>query len=125
MSESYERSNNLSHLCDIVVLMLKEVGLENSRFMSDKARDILVDDLVESHYDNFSYQELREMLSDGIRGYKEFTDLELISDHMMSYTTNMYEDFEFEGTIWHTIEQELLSVQTRLINKAIDTTVLK
>lgn len=115
-----ERSDNVSSLFTLITNMLSEVNKLDMVFLSISTRKNIASEIVNDN-ENIS---VRDLLMNGCRGLNEYTDHELLEDYMTRHCTGLYEDFEFEGTIWHSIEQDLLRLQTILINQAVDKHIL-
>lgn len=119
MGDVYTRCNNVDELHTLIKTMLVDVGVDY-KFLSEALKSRIIDELIETDIAFLDPDSFRDLLKSGFKGYSTYTHMELIDVVMGGYYNDMCADDEFEGSIWHAVEQGLLTCKTLVINEATD-----
>ena len=123
MSETCSRFNALPDLFDRVNEVMYNYNFRLDHGFSSKDVEDRIEQAIIEYYRDY---DIEALVREGVVGLNDLCSLELIGNAIdLLYSPNLYEDFEFEGTIWHDIEKELLRFEAMVISEAINDTILK
>lgn len=119
------RYDNLLKNVDRLALILAELGEEGTKFLTDQARENIIESLVDSFKDNTTYDSLKDLAREGFGGFNNFSDLMLVQEELAHSGGIDDEDWELEiCRNISQIEKEVSATINAIITKQLEKDML-